>query len=600
MSFWRRLFTKDRDPAARRLSLKELYQKKVRLYAETLTAGNAALEFMAQMQVRLHDHNYFSPAYVQVNCAMVLDHTRRVMSLLGEFTGEIHLAAAAAFDRIEGEINAELARTLASDATGPALPFEGQALCGAELLASGIVCPAKEAAAADALIIKAVWGWWPAVQNGMVLARRYRVAQGQVTETTSPEDSPQEQWLTYHAGQGFVMAPLPQQLQQQPCLEVEEARAIAENYRLLAGRYPGLKEVEWGLGPNREVVILQSLPHEPPSFQESPGGEPAREPLLFSQGLTIYPGRVSGPAVRLDVDRLPKNPDIPPGAVLFANKPALSLAPLLPKLAALVVETGDPHSHLAFLVRELRLPAVFALGAATSRVPEGTVVSVDAGRLAISSGPLDTPAGTGAAPFSPVAAGLLERLAPRLFSLNLGPGGEAPPAEACRSVHDLILYAAAVRRREMFCFTLKNAVTKKDAVNLVTGRLIPILVVDAGGGLAGEGSPATFETVSSVPFRAFLDGMMSIPWPKARPLDVKGFISVVGTTSSTPQSEDSLRRVSFALLSREYMNFSLCLGYHSSTIESYLGATLDSNFIRFHYEGRGLGGPPPAPAPAHR
>jgi pyruvate,water dikinase len=33
------------------------------------------------------------------------------------------------------------------------------------------------------------------------------------------------------------------------------------------------------------------------------------------------------------------------------------------------------------------------------------------------------------------------------------------------------------------------------------------------------------------------------------------------------------------------MNFSLCLGYHSSTIESYLGAALDSNFIRFHYEG---------------
>ena len=78
---------------------------------------------------------------------------------------------------------------------------------------------------------------------------------------------------------------------------------------------------------------------------------------------------------------------------------------------------------------------------------------------------------------------------------------------------------------------------------------------------------------------------MSIPWPKARPLDVKGFISVIGTTSSTPQAEDSLRRVSFALLSREYMNFSLCLGYHSSTVESYLGNNLDSNFIRFHYEG---------------
>jgi pyruvate,water dikinase len=137
----------------------------------------------------------------------------------------------------------------------------------------------------------------------------------------------------------------------------------------------------------------------------------------------------------------------------------------------------------------------------------------------------------------------------------------------------------------MFCFTLRGEVDRKDAVNLVTGRLVPILVIDAGGGLAVQGSPVTFEQVTSVPYRAFLGGMMSIPWPKARPLDVKGFISVIGVTSTTPQAEDQLRKISFALLSREYMNFSLCLGYHASTIEAYLGNNLDSNYIRFHYEG---------------
>jgi pyruvate,water dikinase len=137
----------------------------------------------------------------------------------------------------------------------------------------------------------------------------------------------------------------------------------------------------------------------------------------------------------------------------------------------------------------------------------------------------------------------------------------------------------------MFCFTLKSDVDRKDAVNLVTGRLVPILVIDAGGGLSAKGASVTFEEVSSIPFRSFLGGMMSIPWPKARPLDVKGFISVIGVTSTTPQAEDQLRKISFALLSREYMNFSLCLGYHASTIEAYLGNSLDSSYIRFHYEG---------------
>jgi pyruvate,water dikinase len=128
-------------------------------------------------------------------------------------------------------------------------------------------------------------------------------------------------------------------------------------------------------------------------------------------------------------------------------------------------------------------------------------------------------------------------------------------------------------------------VGKKDAVNLVTGRLVPILVIDAGGGLSAESPTVTYEEVASFPFRAFLEGMMSIPWPKARPLDVKGFISVIGVTSTTPRAEDQLRKVSFALLSENYMNFSLCLGYHASTIEAYVGHNVDHNYIRFHYQG---------------
>jgi pyruvate, water dikinase len=93
------------------------------------------------------------------------------------------------------------------------------------------------------------------------------------------------------------------------------------------------------------------------------------------------------------------------------------------------------------------------------------------------------------------------------------------------------------------------------------------------------------ESVTSVPYRAFLTGMLSIPWPKARPLDMKGFISVVGVTSTTPRAEDQLQKVSFALLSQDYMNFSLCLGYHASTIEAFLGGDPEYDYIRFHYQG---------------
>lgn len=141
------------------------------------------------------------------------------------------------------------------------------------------------------------------------------------------------------------------------------------------------------------------------------------------------------------------------------------------------------------------------------------------------------------------------------------------------------------RLQEMFCLSLRAQVSKKQAASLVTGRLVPILVVDVDGGLARSSPTVGLDDIASVPFRAFLTGMLSVPWPKARPVDMKGFISVVGVTSTTPRAEDQLKKISLAILARDYMNFSLCLGYHASTIEAYAAANALGNYLRFHYQG---------------
>ncbi len=176
--------------------------------------------------------------------------------------------------------------------------------------------------------------------------------------------------------------------------------------------------------------------------------------------------------------------------------------------------------------------------------------------------------------------------AERLKSLLVSTTPEAAASlAACRSLQDILDYAGALREKEMFCLSLKCPVTKKDAASLITGRLVPILVVDAGGGLGRQAATVSFEDITSLPYRAFLTGMMSIPWPKARPLNMRGFISVVGVTSTTPRAEDQLQKISLALLSKNYMNFSLCLGYHASTVEAFVDEEPADNFIRFHYQG---------------
>jgi len=158
-------------------------------------------------------------------------------------------------------------------------------------------------------------------------------------------------------------------------------------------------------------------------------------------------------------------------------------------------------------------------------------------------------------------------------------------AGAYSNLQDLLNGIAEQRLNEMFCLSLRGQVTKNQAASLITGRLVPILVIDVGGGLARPAATVHLDDVTSLPFRSFLAGMMSIPWPKARPLDMKGFISVIGVTSTTPRAEDQLQKVSLALLAQNYMNFSLCLGYHASTIESYVDDLVRRNYIRFHYQG---------------
>ncbi len=178
-----------------------------------------------------------------------------------------------------------------------------------------------------------------------------------------------------------------------------------------------------------------------------------------------------------------------------------------------------------------------------------------------------------------------DTLRPLLFSAQPQDLGAAIPAAVCSCLQEVLDQITEQRLQEMFCLSLRSQVSRKQAASLVTGRLVPILVIDVGGGLSSPGPTVHLEDVASVPYKAFLTGMLSIPWPKARPVDMKGFISVIGVTSTTPRAEDQLQKVSLAILAQEYMNFSLCLGYHASTIEAYVGEPAACNYLRFHYEG---------------
>ncbi len=69
--------------------------------------------------------------------------------------------------------------------------------------------------------------------------------------------------------------------------------------------------------------------------------------------------------------------DPPAGAVLVVTHLDPRLAPVVPRLAGLVAETGSPLSHLAILAREHGVATVVSHAGAAERYDPGTVVEVD-------------------------------------------------------------------------------------------------------------------------------------------------------------------------------------------------------------------------------
>jgi pyruvate,water dikinase len=94
------------------------------------------------------------------------------------------------------------------------------------------------------------------------------------------------------------------------------------------------------------------------------------------RGLAAGEGVVEGPARLVlgsdDFDR------VRPGDVLITSCTTPAFTVVLPLLAGIVTDAGGLLSHAAIVARELGIPAVVGCTNATSRIPDGALVRVDA------------------------------------------------------------------------------------------------------------------------------------------------------------------------------------------------------------------------------
>jgi pyruvate,water dikinase len=139
--------------------------------------------------------------------------------------------------------------------------------------------------------------------------------------------------------------------------------------RIAAAR-GGAQDVEWAISGG-SIWILQARPVTAalpaPSAASSSAGALAGTP--GSHGTATGTARiVRGPG---DFSR------VHPGDILICPYTDPAWTPLLRVAAGVVTETGGVLSHAAIVAREYRIPAVLGIPNATTRLHDGTTVTID-------------------------------------------------------------------------------------------------------------------------------------------------------------------------------------------------------------------------------
>lgn len=378
-------------------------------------------------------------------------------------------------------------------------------------------------------------------------------------------------------------------------LAVKDIKALAETAMTLE-RIMGIPVImHWEWLRDEEFVITRLFPYlEKP---EEPTGKELDDELqaatvLCRGGRVVQSGVAAGIVVHVTDDT--EVTDFPLGAVAVAPMATPQLTPILHRAAAILTEHGNPVGHLATVARELSLPALFGVANVLEKLPQGTHITVDAGLMTVYQGTLNAmlQLGNSDLHFSPVDPEyrLLRRLLRYITPLNvINPDTPQFCAEGCQSFHDIIHFCHEMAVDELAHFQERRP--GLSGITTATMHLdvpMEIHLLDIGGGMRpSTGSQPQPADVSSEPFAVFLDGLLH---PRARQdelptLGLRDIISSIPRTSGIISSSPSDLGKNLAILSQDYLNLSLHLGYHFNVIDAHLSDDRHRNYIYFRFIG---------------
>ncbi|MEW6236194.1 MAG: PEP/pyruvate-binding domain-containing protein [Candidatus Omnitrophota bacterium] len=358
------------------------------------------------------------------------------------------------------------------------------------------------------------------------------------------------------------------------------------------------QDIEWTQDAEGNVFLLQTRPLRLMAGIEldvEPIGDMANKypVLLKGRGEVAYRGIGAGPVciVRTDEDRM----RFPDGAVLVARNASPRLSALVPRANAVITDIGTAAGHLATIAREYRVPAIVDAAIAMTVLKEGIEITVDAEENIVYEGlalellhyQLLRSSSYSDAPEFRILRRLLKNVAPLHL---LDPRSKDFRAACCATYHDIIRFAHEKAVVDVASHNVSKISRRFPCCRELDLDLpIDLLVIDIDEDPA-RGSRKTIlapEEISCEPLCAILEGLTSPGAWATQPagVDFGAFMSSATGPGSPDSSAASAVQFNLAILSREYLNLSLKLGYHFNVIDCYMSSERSDNYIYFRFTG---------------
>ena len=446
-------------------------------------------------------------------------------------------------------------------------------------------------ASPETLLISATWGLAADLVAGRMGGDEYLVtkADGRLLQARYGR---QEYLLQVRDGR-LEKQPVAPELIQAPVLEAGDLKLLSSYARILEAHCGCPHCVEWVKDGQGDLQVVQSR-HLPPADNSR---RPPEDMATAAAGAQVLlgghigsPGVAAGPVFSLDPGR--SLAEVPPGVVLVVPRTTPELAPVLPRIAALLAETGSATGHLILVAREYGVPALVEAGGAAG-LPAGEVVTVDAYHGKVYQGRVEDllryqRPNPRYAPDSPILA-RLRAVADLIIPVNLVDrrSKEFRP-ENCRTYHDISRFGQEKAMQIMFGLMDDVAQGRVPALKLLklkTALPLNLHLVDLGDGLASHDTPVPPEDIISRPMRALWRGISypNITWAGPVPVNVGGFLQVLGQSAINPPQK--FWDKTYAIVAANYVNYACRLGYHFQSVDSYVGDVPANNYINFTFKG---------------